>query len=236
MRMSVLFLVLIFTASCGTREQEVDFTFIHATDPHLFEEPAKESSGGNPEPADVRRHKEKLNTGAFSAFLESIRSLSGADARRRLVVLTGDFGIDRSWTDQAESKLPSGKQSHETHRRAEQVKLLASLLRSSPVTDVYVVPGNNDLEDERATEQALGTVSQFFQDVQKELDGVALRSTISPPAIAPQANRSRAVPLTSPARLSVSSGSRRIRSRTAQRKRMTRIGLSSMRSWRSSPR
>src|SRR5262245_4349172 len=191
MRVWVLFLLLAFAAGCSAPEPPADLTLIHATDPHLFEEPAKQRAGSDPEKPEVRRHKEKLNAAALAAFLEAARSFPGTDAGRPIVILTGDFGIDRSWTDQLQAPAktqptdqakapppaqvkappPAPSPTADVHRRAEQVKLLADLLKAGSVSDLYVIPGNNDLENERATDDALDYVGRYFQDVQKELTG-----------------------------------------------------------------
>jgi hypothetical protein len=87
--------LIAFTAGCSAPEPPADLILIHATDPHLFEEPAKQRAGSEPEKPEVRRHKEKLNAAALSAFFEAVQSLRGVDHQRGAVILTGDFAIDR---------------------------------------------------------------------------------------------------------------------------------------------
>ncbi len=133
MRVPAIILTLAFVAACGTPMQEQEVWFVHATDPHLFEEPGKRLK------VDVRKHQEKLNQNAFSALFNVIRSLPDTDARPRFLVLTGDFGIDRSWTSQARDAGGGTDPAREQkHSRADQLKLLAGLFRSSPVRDVYL--------------------------------------------------------------------------------------------------
>jgi hypothetical protein len=157
----LLILVLAVTVGCTGPEPPAELTLVHATDPHLFEEPDRL------EP-DVREFQEGLNAAALKAFLDVAGSVGNSP--RRVVVLTGDFGIDRRWTDQAKNPPPKP-----SHRRSAQVKSLADVLRAGAVADVYVVAGNNDLDDEIATQDALDYVAQYFQDVQKELEGTRVR-------------------------------------------------------------
>ena len=165
MSLGLLLFVLAFSVGCAVPEPPPEVTLIHATDPHLFEEPDRLGSDGKPIPPKVRELQEKQNRDAFKAFLKAAGSVG--DSPRRVVLLTGDFGIDPRWS---KPKNPSGP-----HERATQVKDLADDLKEAAVSDVYVVAGNNDLEDERATPDALEYVGQYFQDVGKALEGTRVR-------------------------------------------------------------
>ncbi len=184
-----LVLAVAVLAGCGRADREPPLRFVHASDPHLFEEPKEAEAGKDDErqkEAAVRRFKEDLNEKAFSGFLESLRGLAAGNAPPRFLVITGDFGIDPGWTKRepprvsatkpAGTAMPKAEDPVEKlkHDRAGQVKKVADLLRSlqsSPVRDVYVVPGNNDIRDEQPADEALADTIRFFQDVQTELAG-----------------------------------------------------------------
>jgi hypothetical protein len=171
MSWGLLLFVLAFSVGCAAPEPPPEVTLIHATDPHLFEDPARLD-------AKLREFEEGLNVAALKAFLQAAGSLG--DPQRRVVILTGDFGIDRSWTDQAkpESAKPGAAKNpppKPPHVRVAQVKSLADVLKTGAAGDVYVVAGNNDLDKEIATVDALEDVAQYFQAVQKELAGTRVR-------------------------------------------------------------
>lgn len=142
--------------------QDNQVWFVHATDPHLFDEPKRL------EPA-VRQHQQGLNQKALAGLLEEIDSLPGVDGSPSFLVLTGDLGIDPCWIAPEESQDCAAER--DPARREGQVKRLAELLGGSPVQDIYLVPGNNDIERERAAGPPLAYAVEFLDDVQKELAG-----------------------------------------------------------------
>lgn len=53
--------------------------------------------------------------------------------------------------------------------RGKQVDRVAELLGASPVQDIYLVAGNNDIAHEKAAEPALNYFNEFIDDVQKKI-------------------------------------------------------------------
>lgn len=185
-------------SAAGHREHEDrDIWFVHATDPHLFipaarykEDETDDDEASQREPKektclDREQQKRKrdalaattqeaLNKKAFTEMLERIRSLPEADGRPAFLVLTGDLGIDPC--DIPKVKDPSTTptliqclDAYDAKERTRQVSETAGVLSNSPVQDIYLVAGNNDIAKESAGEPALKYFNDFIQDVQKEL-------------------------------------------------------------------
>ena len=167
---TLLLLLCLFACDAPKRE----LYLVQVAGLHLFEEPGKRLG------KDARQHQENLNREAFSALLEAMRR-PGLDVEPQFLVLTGDFGIDPTWTTGSEQRGGDNgpvqgrgtttEEGGQKHRRAGQVNLLASLFRASPVKDIYLVPGNNDMRDELASDEELDYAIRFFEDVQKKLEG-----------------------------------------------------------------
>jgi hypothetical protein len=158
---------------------------VHATDPHLFEAPRKD-----PKPdiqkrkEESRQFEEKRNDEAFRTLLCVLGSLPGSGARADYLVITGDFGIAEDESGPAptspaatatgssqpvasEEVSPAAECS--TATRAGRMTCLANALATSPIRDLYVVPGNNDVKDERA--DGLASVQSFFEKVEEKAGG-----------------------------------------------------------------
>ncbi len=147
--------------------------FVHATDPHLFVDPSKN-------PAATVQRQRQLNQKALADLLTWVGSLS-VEGGVRFLILTGDFDIDPCWiTRQAEPKEEEKKggspapakdcvKESEKTRRDVQVERVAELLAASPLQDIYLVPGNNDIAHEAAGEAALKYFNEFIDDVQKKI-------------------------------------------------------------------
>jgi 3',5'-cyclic AMP phosphodiesterase CpdA len=131
------------------------------TDPHLFEEFKPGRSAAANEVENQRSFRRALR------FVGSGRATDGhvPDA----LVITGDFGIDSSFLSirPDSSKLAP----------AEQVATIARLLRRSPVKQVYVVIGNNDLPNEKADSAAFGYFHRFIEEVSRNVSGAGIKLT-----------------------------------------------------------
>ena len=131
------------------------FTFVHATDPHLFEDPSKKTQS----------LEEFTNRKAFAAALETVRR-NPLVSRPQVLVLTGDLGLDETW-------LAS---SHNT--RAVQFDTLTALFKAHPVPLVLFVAGNKDIAHESAAPGAEAKVAQFIDSLQDRLRNLAVPTTI----------------------------------------------------------
>lgn len=159
-RLALSLLLAIALTGCRADRPEPVW-FVHVTDPHLFY--------GEPRwaPAQRKRHEE-LNRKALEDLLRTLRNLPGTDARPALLVITGDFGIDRFLAD---VKSPESVKAQEN---------LAKVLAASPVRDIYFVPGNNDVAKESASREAYAQTQAFFKGVEDRTQGaVSLRDLTS---------------------------------------------------------
>jgi hypothetical protein len=175
-------LAVLFCLSCQVREEPPAVWFVHATDPHLFSDESNEK---------VRLHQEKLSQGTFSDLIRSVGSIPGTDARPSFLLVTGDFGLDRFGAIQA---LPAstgqpvvkaaetpGQAAAAPAERESAASLLAETLKASPVKDIYLVLGNNDVMNESAAGPDLDVTTAFLADVQKRIapSGVILHDLTS---------------------------------------------------------
>jgi 3',5'-cyclic AMP phosphodiesterase CpdA len=100
-RLSIFACLLLFLLACRA-EREPEVWFVHATDPHLFEEPGR------------RIPDETLNERAFQAFLQSMHSVPGVGVRPDFLVITGDFGI----AEREKAETPQEKTAREAREAA----------------------------------------------------------------------------------------------------------------------
>ena len=185
-------------SAAGNGEHENrDVWFVHATDPHLFLKAVDEKKDA--EAAEKKKRQEELNRKALTDMLKRIRSLPGGEGTSTFLVLTGDLGIDPCEIPKggnqsviattAEEGTPSPGESQngdkqrakdkrsahdcvsafDTKKRKEQIEKIAELLGESPVPNIYLVAGNNDIAKESAGDEALKYFNDFIDDVQKEL-------------------------------------------------------------------
>lgn len=172
-------LALGFTAVGSAHEnsekEDRDIWFVHATDPHLFLKPDDEA----------KEHQEKLNKDALSDMLRSISSLPGCDGPPAFLVLTGDLGIDPCEICEARNPVSTStppvaaKQKLlslddclkvRKDKQDEQIKVTADVLGESPVQNIYLIAGNNDIAKESAGDAALKYFNDFVEAVQAKLD------------------------------------------------------------------
>jgi hypothetical protein len=184
----LLAVILLSCLSCRTRvEPSPDdgqaVWFVHATDPHLFYDDEKDKS--------VRLHQQKLNQSAFSDLIRGLGAVPGLESRPSFLLVTGDLGLDRFGRvtpPPASTAPPVVKAPDQTveepvtpAERESAVTLLAETLKASPVKDIYLVLGNNDVAHESATGADLETAAAFLADVQKRIapSGVILHDLSS---------------------------------------------------------
>lgn len=178
-------------SAAGHREHEDrDIWFVHATDPHLFIQPGKvgreEQQRQNQEAfSDLFKWIGSLPDGYGSpAFLVLTGDLgidpcdirqAGAQpgtptpaptptARRNAEPVPEADEATRQETLSVDDCLKVKQDQHDS-----QIKITARILGESPVQDIYLIAGNNDIATESAGDPALGYFNGFIQDVQKEL-------------------------------------------------------------------
>lgn len=192
---------------------DTDVWLVHATDPHLFEEPSKEAKPRKKSLEELsRRTQEEGNREAFLALLKTLGSLPNTGGRADYLVITGDFGFGEDEFSAAPAAAPAAAQAPaagqaqapaegqapaagqtqaasgstspsppaevepaaqcSTDTRAGRMKCLIDVLATSPLREVYVVPGNNDVEDEKPGD--LARAHSFFAKVQEKQSKVMI--------------------------------------------------------------
>jgi hypothetical protein len=172
-------LALIVVSGCGTVDRHPDssrtVSFVQITDPHLFLDASKDA---DPAKKATREKQEKLDQSALLDAWKSIPSLAHGDQSFSFVVVTGNFGVEPcSIADlpasSGSSARPTAKEcidNFNKDKRDGQVTQLADALGTSPIRDIYMVPGNDDIASETAGDEGLAYFNQFIDEVQKKID------------------------------------------------------------------
>ena len=173
MRRTAAVLVVGLSLACRNAQPPSDaITFVHATDPHLFEDSTEHGKDTSPavraRDSTRRTVQGRLNAQALASLLTAMKALPAADAPSFLV-MTGDFGVDYTWGSPDTVSRDTAQQRRRRALLASQVDTTAALLRASPVRDIYVVPGNNDVGGESPTAAAVAASGRFFDSVQARL-------------------------------------------------------------------
>jgi hypothetical protein len=113
-----------------------------------------------------------------SDLWKQLPSLPHGNQPLSFLVVTGDFGVEPcSIADiPATANSPSNPKAEDCvksvnkDKRNSQIAILADSLGGSPVRDVYLIPGNNDIPFETASDDGLAYFNQFIDDVQKKID------------------------------------------------------------------
>jgi hypothetical protein len=166
----------LIVASCATSQlHSGDGTiwFVHATDPHIYKDPVADAATLT----DPNKKKtQELDEEALTALFQKIPDLSETYGPPSFLLITGDFGIDPCLIPKTpvtgEDKRTAEdclKQVIDTDKRAPEIANLADLLAKSPVRNIYLVAGNNDLPRESASKEALQYFNDFFAAVQAKL-------------------------------------------------------------------
>jgi hypothetical protein len=143
-----------------------DAVIVHVSDPHLFVDNKTD---------DATKRQRENNVKAFDGVMTWLGTLPGDERSTRALVLTGDVDADPCWLrNPPPDKTPKPpvdgciKDADKTIS-AEQVDRLATPLAASPIRDVYVIPGNNDVAYEQAGDAALKYYNDFMDAVQKQI-------------------------------------------------------------------
>ena len=177
-------LLLASTLSCGIADRHTErdgvVWFVQVTDPHLFLDTSRDADAAK---KSAREKQEKLDQSALSDLWKQLPSLPHGDRPLSFLVMTGDFGIepcsiadisvpasspDKSTAKDCLEKVNKDKVAQD--KRNSQITVLADLLASSPVRDIYLIPGNNDIPFETASDDGLAYFNQFIEEVQKKID------------------------------------------------------------------
>jgi len=173
-------LILVLGVSCGTGdhhpENDHSVWFVQLTDPHLFLDTSRDSDAAQ---KATREKQEKLDQNAVADFWKQVPSLSN-DRPISFLVITGDFGVEPcsiadlpTPTPPAKPEPPKPKDCIEKvnkDKRANQITVLADLFGSSPIRDIYLAAGNNDIASEVASDDGLDYFNTFVDELQKKLD------------------------------------------------------------------
>jgi hypothetical protein len=172
-------LVLVSTLSCGgaDRHPERDGVawFVQVTDPHLFLDTSRDADAAK---KSAREKQEKLDQSALSDLWKQLPSLPHGDRPLSFLVMTGDFGIEPcsiadipvSVNSQDTPKAKDCLEKVSKEKRNSQITVLADLLGGSPVRDIYLIPGNNDIPFETASDDGIAYFNLFIEEVQKRID------------------------------------------------------------------
>lgn len=147
--------------------------FVHATDPHIFVLPAQ---GEQEDSKAARSRQQELNEKAFSDMLDRIPSLPGGDGPPAFLLLTGDLGLDPCSDDKTEKSAKEcwspddpKKLKDLNDRKDSMIKETAKLLGASPVQDIYLVAGSNDIAREAADDSTLHYFNELIGALQLEM-------------------------------------------------------------------
>ena len=184
-------------SAAGNREHEDrDVWFVHATDPHIF---IPDTQSQDESKKDVGVKQEELNEKALSDMLKRIGSLPEGDGPPAFLVLTGGLGLDpceigksgnpsstptavAQSTPRSQTEVKNGDKEKkpisptedcvkavDPVKRENQIKVIARVLDKSPVQDIYLVAGNNDIARQSADDTAIKYFNDFIDEVQAKL-------------------------------------------------------------------
>ncbi|HEV3219543.1 MAG TPA: hypothetical protein VGZ48_07210 [Candidatus Acidoferrales bacterium] len=178
-------LILVCAAGCGGRSREVSKTggvwFIHATDPHIFLDapPAQGKDKKAEEDEKKQKLQQQLDEKALSDMLRHINSLPPDGSAPAFIVLTGDLGVEpcsitsltaaANAPADAKTSTKSCLGDFDKQKRSDQIGRTADLLGQSPIRDIYLVAGNNDIPNETGSDDGLAYFNSFVDEVQKKI-------------------------------------------------------------------
>lgn len=179
MRRFLVTLVVFATVSWPLTAQDrpaprKDAWIAHITDPHLF----VDVTDGKPD--DDKKAKilaqRPLNKAALIDALTFASAVLGREGEPRFVILTGDLDADPCWPLDKPT-LAGCLAAPVDDARA---KLFAEALATSPIEDIYVVPGNNDIATESAMPGALSYFAKVLDAVVAHLNTLKSRVRLHP--------------------------------------------------------
>jgi hypothetical protein len=165
-----------FGSACATdRSNSGDGAvwFVHVTDPHIYRDTI-ENAGTVADPSKKEK-LQKLDEEALTALFQQIPGLPQTYGSPAFLLITGDFGVDPCLIQKTKIKDEDRKKAYvclngfDPQKRTLQIDNLAGLLARSPVRDIYLIAGNNDLPLESATDDALAYFNHFFAEVQTKI-------------------------------------------------------------------
>lgn len=167
-------------------------TFVQISDPHLFDAGKKRDlkPGEDAQLDKEKRDAERLDTwAAWDWALNYVKHLDAAE-RLNFVVFTGDFGLEKvadkktypniEYIDRKTKSAPISKKPEECWFLDDAVEEIADAFRALPVERIYVVPGNNDINDEDPEDYRFHS---FIAEVNKKLNGKIIDLTLSGPVV-----------------------------------------------------
>ena len=153
-RSLALFVVLLLVLSASAAAQKI--TFIQMSDAHLFDAGKKRKTEKPEGPTDkASRLQERRDTWAtWEWAFDSIDRLNKVGQHINFLVFTGDFGLEKVTNDpnfanvNKDTKEATNNNPEECWDFGDAVDLVAKRFESVPVKKIYLVRGNNDLNDE----------------------------------------------------------------------------------------
>jgi len=159
-----------------------DVRFAQISDPHLFDggkkRELKNATSQQIALDKEKRDSERLDTwAAWDWALNYVKHLNAVQPLD-FVVITGDFGLEKvadqktyadiEYIDSKTKLAAANKKSEECWFLNDAVDEIVDAFRSLPVERIYVVPGNNDINDEDPSDDRF---HQFIAEVNKKLNG-----------------------------------------------------------------
>ena len=183
--LTAILLSLAMPASSDDRRGR-SVTFVHATDPHLFVPASQDPDQKKKATGELQQELDKT---ALTDMFQRLKELSGPAGAPTFLVLTGDLGVDpcdiskAAATQPAPASPPPAGQAKEAPKesaapkpcvadetkRNDEIQRLAQALGSSPLKEIYLVAGNNDVAHEDADGDSLGYFNKLIAEVQTKL-------------------------------------------------------------------
>ena len=165
---------LMFASSCTSQRNGSDersVWFVHATDPHRYLYTAEEAKEAKAKEKDVKKSQEDHDRDVLSGFFQRVGTLPRTSGPPAFIPITGDFGVDPCLIPNADTlKKPEDKRTlddcvknFDTKKRDERIEEFRELFSVSPVRNIYLVAGNNDIPLETADDAGIAYFNQFFQ-------------------------------------------------------------------------
>jgi Calcineurin-like phosphoesterase len=170
-------IVCTFGAACGANHHNSHdgaIWFVHATDPHRFLYTTEDATDAVKKSTAFQ---ESHDRDVLSGFFQRVGTLQQTSGPPAFILITGDFGVDPCLIPNADTlKKPEKTRTldacvinFDKKKRDDEVEEFSALFSASPVRNIYLVAGNNDLPLETADDVGIAYFNQFFQDVQNKI-------------------------------------------------------------------
>lgn len=153
LKVRYLLLIIIFGVICSSRASAQAITFVHITDPHLFD-------GGK---------EETENKAALAACIKKINEHVDGQAGYKFAVITGDIGIENLVSEIIDDNRVEFDEAKKERLLEQGAAQLASILSASKIRTWLFLPGNNDLFNELPDTQYYRA---FIHKLQSKLPGL----------------------------------------------------------------